>query len=265
MAWRVSTARLGVASGVHRGAERGEQRRVLPGKTVRRSSTERAVGDDSRSPAACRGGACGRAPRRASRERQIDRDDGIVLRGSEPPPMRDSASTTRARKPERRASATRCSRAPAARRAGFAASRPSGSRRPCRQVEVDGGLEGREDELVAAEGAEERLALQAGDQVCAAGDDAGLRAAEELVAAEGDEVARRRSDVARRSARRRRARRRRGRRRARCRGLRRTARRARARGRRGATSAARRRSLHVEVAAVNLEDHRGLRSSIAAA
>ena len=56
------------------------------------------------------------------------------------------------------------------------------------KVVVDGLLEGGEDELVAPDGAEKGVFLDAGDEVGPAGDDPGLGAAEELVAGEGDEV-----------------------------------------------------------------------------
>lgn len=56
------------------------------------------------------------------------------------------------------------------------------------EVVVDAFLQDGEDEFVAADGAKERFLLDAGDEVGAAGDDAGLRAAEEFIAREDDEV-----------------------------------------------------------------------------
>ena len=56
------------------------------------------------------------------------------------------------------------------------------------EVEQQGAFERGEVELVDAQRALQRMAAQLLDQVCASDDDAGLRAAEQLVAAEADEV-----------------------------------------------------------------------------
>ena len=55
-------------------------------------------------------------------------------------------------------------------------------------MKIDGRLHCRQDELVAPEGAEERVAFQGGDELRFPGDDAGLRAAEQFVAAEADQI-----------------------------------------------------------------------------
>ena len=52
----------------------------------------------------------------------------------------------------------------------------------------EGGLEGRERQLVDAQGPGHRMPAEAGDEVGATGDDPRLRAAEELVAAGGHDV-----------------------------------------------------------------------------
>ncbi len=56
------------------------------------------------------------------------------------------------------------------------------------QIDVHGSLQRRENQLVAAQRAEKRVALDRGNQFRFARDDAGLRAAQQLIAAEADQV-----------------------------------------------------------------------------
>src|SRR5438128_353803 len=56
------------------------------------------------------------------------------------------------------------------------------------QVQSDSGFEGGNGQLVDAQGAEQRVLAYSRQRLALAGDDAGLRAAQQLVAAEGSHV-----------------------------------------------------------------------------
>src|SRR5205807_6438395 len=56
------------------------------------------------------------------------------------------------------------------------------------QVQSDGGFEGGNGQLVDAQGAEQRVLADSRQRLALAGNDARLRAAQQLVAAEGDHV-----------------------------------------------------------------------------
>src|SRR5437763_16703169 len=56
------------------------------------------------------------------------------------------------------------------------------------QIQIDGCLQRGKNQFVAAQGAEERLFLQCGDEFYFAGDDSGWWSAEQFIAAESDEI-----------------------------------------------------------------------------
>ena len=107
--------------------------------------------------------------------------DGIDRPGSDPPPGDARAVHRRAR---RRVASARCQQALDG--GGRHGPERDGVALPA-QVGEGGGLEGGEHQAAGPQGPGQRVAGAAVDQVAAAGDDAGLRAAEQLVAGEGDQ------------------------------------------------------------------------------
>ena len=160
-----------------------------PRRRRRRARRRRACGSRaaacrrgrSRSPAGRTRGAWARATPRPRRRRTAS-----SASGSAPPPTRRTVSSTS----PPTAAASRSARARTTGgvlaehpQHGHLAQRPLGV-----EVEQQRSLERGEAELVDAQRAVQRMPAQALDQVGAADDDSGLRAAEQLVAAEADEV-----------------------------------------------------------------------------
>ncbi len=166
--------------------------RPAPRPAMRRSSADRASarrGRHSRSPAPAAAAAGGPAP--AARDVWWVRStvtDASADRGSAPPPIcarplptvavigRPSSAATMASARGRRAATSSRSMS------------TTGTPPAAAQVQIDRRLERGEGQLVAPERAKQRLALERGDHRPAPGDDARLRAAEQLVAAEADEI-----------------------------------------------------------------------------
>ena len=119
---------------------------------------------------------------------------GSVSSGSAPEPIWLAQSATVTSKPSPTTVAIGPARRPAAaaisaRGAHEAAQRRQRLRQPVRiAVELEGGFQGREPDLVEAHGALDRVAGDAGHQFARTRDDAHLRPAQQLVAREGDEV-----------------------------------------------------------------------------
>ena len=108
--------------------------------------------------------------------------------GVAPPPITDSPGITSARRPGRRATERQRAFADLLRASGAAwrarARRPSAPA-ACSAAYSPSSLV---DHLVQAQGAEQGIAAQARDQLRAAGENSGLRSAEQFVAAEGHQI-----------------------------------------------------------------------------
>ena len=175
---------------------RSEGRRSRP-RRWRRSGGRRRLGRPSGGRAAARPSLCGRprrgprpggrrAPRRSGSARSSGSATaalGSVTPGAPPPPTAAALATTLAGTPcAARVATIRSQRS--MRTAGSAVSeRATGG-----SGTGDRRLKGGEGQLVDAQGAGERVPQQAADQGLVAEQQAGLRAAEQLVAAGGDQV-----------------------------------------------------------------------------